>query len=545
MYNNLSVKQLLQIPNFKNCKVLTADAGLDRKVSGFVVVDNLDVLDRIKGGELVCSTAGGFKDPFSLTSRMLDLLRRGVSIWALRLERSDEPIPDDVISLALAHNFPLIVFPPETRWHRVVESIMSHIQQMQNRQREQGLIIRDQLTKLVLASKGLKNIIQFLSEHVNNPVILVDRFFNAIAHAFPDNLTSPTIKNEILSLETKEHLKEHYRSEDIANEKHKYFTTEGINLAGNSYTLYMMPIYIELFFFGWLILVELKDDEAYLYPVIMEHGATVLALELQKEKKQLEALTRTKEGFFQSIVEGQDLSPQEMRKRINLLGIYLHTRFVILIIRTHPTIFFHHFQKIETALLSHDPYATLIESKEEHVAFFHPKGHLKQLNTSSEIKSVAHELADLLHNDGYSCQIGIGKCTEGYQKISSGYLEAKQALQKAIFDHLQVVDYYDLGLERLFSLFDDNTELKSFAQDILDNLLHYDQKNHSNFYNTLQCYLANNQNRSKTARDMTLHINSVNYRLQRIEEILHVDLSQSDTVMMLYFAVKVYAYLER
>ena len=55
---------------------------------------------------------------------------------------------------------------------------------------------------------------------------------------------------------------------------------------------------------------------------------------------------------------------------------------------------------------------------------------------------------------------------------------------------------------------------------------------------TLEAYFACNGNLSEAARRLHLHRNSLLYRLERIQEVLHADLEDADTRLALQVALK-------
>jgi DNA-binding PucR family transcriptional regulator len=61
---------------------------------------------------------------------------------------------------------------------------------------------------------------------------------------------------------------------------------------------------------------------------------------------------------------------------------------------------------------------------------------------------------------------------------------------------------------------------------------------------TLRMLLDNNFNTRATADNMFVHVNTVHYRIGKIEQLLDIDLSAMSTRVELYTAVKVWDTLE-
>lgn len=65
----------------------------------------------------------------------------------------------------------------------------------------------------------------------------------------------------------------------------------------------------------------------------------------------------------------------------------------------------------------------------------------------------------------------------------------------------------------------------------------YDKEHGTEYFVTLRAYLLNNMNTKKIAQKLHVHKNTVSYRLQRIEELFHVDLSDCKIITELYLSL--------
>ncbi|WP_081497475.1 helix-turn-helix domain-containing protein [Tetragenococcus halophilus] len=79
-----------------------------------------------------------------------------------------------------------------------------------------------------------------------------------------------------------------------------------------------------------------------------------------------------------------------------------------------------------------------------------------------------------------------------------------------------------------------------FSAHYLYKLIAYDQKNQLNLLQTLASYLANHQNIAVTARKLYIHRNTLIYRIERIENILAIDITEPNIALSLQLALKFY-----
>jgi DNA-binding PucR family transcriptional regulator len=87
-------------------------------------------------------------------------------------------------------------------------------------------------------------------------------------------------------------------------------------------------------------------------------------------------------------------------------------------------------------------------------------------------------------------------------------------------------------------------ELIDFVYEVLGPLINYEKKHAKEFLHTLYVYLSHNQKMKETAEAFHIHLNTLAYRLKRIEEIIGIDLSQSRHALDVFLAVSLYELLE-
>ena len=83
----------------------------------------------------------------------------------------------------------------------------------------------------------------------------------------------------------------------------------------------------------------------------------------------------------------------------------------------------------------------------------------------------------------------------------------------------------------------ENTDLQAFAKDVLGDLI--DRSITMRCYSTLRSYVDSGFNQRETARRSFLHVNTVTYRLQKVEEALGVKLEDPQTRLDLTLAVRI------
>lgn len=109
----------------------------------------------------------------------------------------------------------------------------------------------------------------------------------------------------------------------------------------------------------------------------------------------------------------------------------------------------------------------------------------------------------------------------------------------------QIFFYRDQGIYTLLSHVDDSRILDTYMEEKIGKLLQADELNDGNLSETLENYLNCSCNAKKTAEEMFLHRNTLNYRLKKIREILGCDLENLDTCLELKMAFLIRRYRYR
>lgn len=140
--------------------------------------------------------------------------------------------------------------------------------------------------------------------------------------------------------------------------------------------------------------------------------------------------------------------------------------------------------------------------------------------------------------------IGVGNSKAYLDEVKNSRNEASSALRAAEASGLngQIFFYRDQGLYTLISHVDDSRILDAYVEEHIGKLLRADELNDGNLSETLENYLNCSCNAKKTAEEMFLHRNTLNYRLKKIREILDCDLENLDICLELKMAFLISRY---
>jgi purine catabolism regulator len=136
---------------------------------------------------------------------------------------------------------------------------------------------------------------------------------------------------------------------------------------------------------------------------------------------------------------------------------------------------------------------------------------------------------------------GISDCADRAEELPRLYREAQQALDVGtrITRYGNIVAYRDLGIYRLLLQIGDERHLSRFVEETLGPLIRYDAAHKLGLVQTLSVFLNQRESLKQAARRLHVHANTVTYRLQRIEQLIPLDLSNPDDRLVAHVAVKI------
>ena len=145
----------------------------------------------------------------------------------------------------------------------------------------------------------------------------------------------------------------------------------------------------------------------------------------------------------------------------------------------------------------------------------------------SEEECDYQKLNQFLHSS--SLTMGISDPFEDLYQLKTYLKQAQAALRLGalVYQDSQISFYERCKPYHMFERFETN-ELLRYCHHLVLKLKHYDEKNDTSYVETLRAYLLFQKSIQKTANYLYVHRNTINYRIQKIKEIMGVDLDQYD-----------------
>ena len=152
------------------------------------------------------------------------------------------------------------------------------------------------------------------------------------------------------------------------------------------------------------------------------------------------------------------------------------------------------------------------------------------------------ELIKTLQTDKFHIKMGIGREVEHIYDIAESYEQAmitSEIPNDNIYNAENVYEYEKLGVYKLISQSKNKDELKSFAANVIGELIKYDEANDTDYYECLHTFIKCGCNVKDTSECMYIHKNTVNYKLKKIEVILNCELTSPRTIFDIRLAMMI------
>jgi purine catabolism regulator len=490
-------------------EVMAGQASLHRAVGWCVVLRARPPgLDPPRGEELILLSRRALSalDPSLSLSQFLSQVARGAAAVAVQGH-----VDDAALTRADALQLPLLCLPSDVSLSSVHDDVLHFLSEKRGEwYRHQHSILQD-LTALALQGRGLQALAQHMSELTGNAVAFVDEAGEVLASVAASGvpttaLDAPAETDEIQRIERE------------------------IAVEGRIVGLAVMsgP-------------AQHLDDRAR---SVLESGATAGAIEMARERAVLETVDRIQGGLVDDLLEGGDA--EAVARRVRRAGYAVDGPHVAMAFspawslppsQVRETIA--RLRKRLPLVLSLHQVRALSHTDATALSIFYP---LTAEVDVPELKKLAervrYALGQAVADQPVHAGLSLGH--SGVEEFRTSFQQARQALSvgQALSRGDGVTYFGDLGVYRLLFSMAGSPELEDFYQDFLGRLVRYDEERRSELVPTLEAYLHAG-NAVEAAARLSVHRNSLAYRLRRIREITGLDLDNPEVRLALHLALRV------
>lgn len=280
---------------------------------------------------------------------------------------------------------------------------------------------------------------------------------------------------------------------------------------------------------------------------LLKEAAEAVGIKLLQHRSRRKNEHEGYHKFFQQILSGEINTQERIKERALQVKVSLPPEFSVIVFESPEEISESMYRQIAYLANTSKSVQVIMSSNEGQRLIFlvNPdarKG-IPNKNCSSFISSAISQMTEKLGIAGLVG--GCGCVYSNYRKIQTSYQEALTVIgikRKLPEETKGIFHYPQLGFFRFIPAILEKNADEAYQNQALQKIGEYDQQGNSNLLKTLEIYLKYD-NIKETASALHIHINTLNYRLKRIEEIGEIDLMDPMQKLILYFDLKTEKFL--
>jgi purine catabolism regulator len=548
----IPLRDVLQIDLLKGAEILAGEDGLDNSIVSVNVMEVPDVLEWVRSGEFLLTTAYVFRNDLSLLDRLIpDLHAQNVCGLGIKTQRYIETVPESALKLADELGFPIIRIPQEVPYGDLIKEIFNHIigeqRDLLGRINEFNKTVRE----IMLKRGGMQEIAEQIYLATESSVIIHDDIFRDSYSHCPDEESKILVKEDY----------KNYLSQSLSNRDHhlQKNRNQEVSVGENGIKRYSIPIYFDNTHYGSILIWDTKNSLRPQSLFVIESITSLIALDILNRATLVERENIHQTGFLELLLS---TDPADQEKAIESSKFYLfdqtrRSQIIVLWVgkdqgQAKPNDNTAMVQKLDTDLL----YLTN-RLKKEYKAYF--------LSTQYDDRAIfllqfdENITEDLRHErcenfieiilqfleekkKSTSAFIGVGSCAKSYKDLPASLRQAEQTvriLQNKNEAGAKVLFYEDLDVLQILGHPLIEEDALAYADEILSAIDEPDSKKRNDFYDTICAYFEAGGNLRRVSELLFTHYNTVVYRINRIRDVYGVDLRDPDTAFNFQLALKI------
>jgi PucR family transcriptional regulator, purine catabolism regulatory protein len=562
----LTVKELFEIQAIDGLKIVAGDRGIDNEITIVNIIENPEAFDWLSPNELLLSTGYIFKDNEDLQIKILNELSAiHCAGLIIKMKRYFDKLPQKMIDHANELGFPLIELPFEYTLSKVISIINEKASGRYDLLNRKTLDMHNLFFRITLEGGGIERISSMLSGSINNPILFVDQDWKLLHYTehpnnkFPLSYCFTLVKNrpifnqEFINSIPKE-------ISDMKKSIQRIFYLEGMEIKCR-----ILPVAVANNIYGYIVVWLTVQDLTEFDLIILEQASTNMALERIKAKDIEEVKLKIKQDFFDDLLTGKLTSVDTIHTFSEMHGLNPSYSYYCIVINleseeddSFDDMVARRVQLENKSKKCVDIVYSTSNYTNTEVTCFHRNNRIIIMMGQNDNKSslsvnkvkqygnkIYHALEKELNNTTFL--IGIGRQYETIHLLHKSFFEANESIRLMKKFNIQggVSHYEDYSIYHFLDSNVKEIELDAFFMKYLGKVFEHDHLHGTSYIQTLENYFIRNLNISETAKAMFLHRNTLIYRIDKIKEILNTDLKNSEELLQIQLALKIFRLLNK
>jgi purine catabolism regulator len=517
-----------------NTSVVAGAHATERNVRWAVAAEP-QALPYLEGGELVVLIPG----EGDLSDFLQHCAEAGVAAVAVTG-------PVDAVTAATADrlNLPLLSLPKDSRPREVERSVLNLLLNRQNHLERLNAQIGRQLVRLASENAGLERITHVLAQYINKGVVVQDKHLR-VKHAAASPELAEAWDGALEYVKERRHLPESLQDRHRLAPQALSGVQQEFEVANVPLARLVVPIINQGVGRGYLSFIA-PDAGAFdeVDSLVLNQGALVCALEMARAKAISEVEKKLRGDFLSSLMAGT-ISEAEAQAEADRWGHDMSAPHVGLVMTWYgdkrPSD-----RRLETLVNG------LVTGRETQVLSHLRENELRLFFTgdAEDLLQAARQFAEEICREARKefrqakIAIGIGPVVTRIWDWQASYREAYKAADIARRLTSEAPLFAgDLDVYTLLVRPDFRDDFRALRDKMIGNLLKYEERQRADLLQTLEAFFQCHGNHNQTAAMLSVHRNTLFYRMNRIAEITGLDLNQPDVRLAVHLSLKIHRLL--
>lgn len=547
----ITVRNALEIGRLAEAKILAGTAGLDNIIRAVDIIDVPDAAIWFRKDSLLSTTFYALKDNLNAQLQIIEDIAKcgGAGLIIFSPERYITQIDQRLIQKADELSLPLLQMP-DCSYIDVIVPVMSRILDKQVEALEYAQEVHSRMAHFVLKGKSLQELITSLSALINHPVVMVDAGLILLNYEVPPGIPHKTplidyLKESQGYLELAECYPREVLEEIVTGKKpiyHHYSKPKSLD--------FLFPIVASETFYGVLIVPGLAHELEPAKTVALEAASMAIALDTLKEREIRDAEQKNEMNFFNELLLGNLKSKESILTQAKQLDLDIDGPYCLILAELNKEspyylkmmdknrgIFKENLERklqrqLRIALDLEQTQSIIVEAMGSIVLLLRLPEKWSVEERVDRSKQLMRKIKKTVQTrmEAVPVCMAMGGICDNIERISASYMQAWETMDigKKLLPPDFAVDVTEMEAYHLVKRFMTSTSAANLYQHIYDKLLLYDREKGGELVQTLETYIESNYSRIHTAKKLHVHRNSLNYRLQKINELLGQDVDQID-----------------
>lgn len=519
----ITVKEALGLPMMEGFKVLGGKKGLSNKCRHFTVLETPDGKDWLKGGEFLLTAGYAFKDREDLKDSLVeDIHKKGAAAIAIKDMRYFGTISEKLIKDADKYEIPLILIP-----HKVVYSdlISSFYYLLFYRKNEYLLNINNFYKKFLNLS--------FVDKNYDEILFALSSLSNSNTFLFDNNMT--LISQSIIDFNSYEKVSSLKPfNNDAQVEANSLFSENN-----NNFNKKVNDIFLSIY-----PITKKDKNEAYVYIVkdkeidniensILKYGVSLISFWMENEKSNIRQFG-LKATLMEIMLNNKEL-PVEFYDNIEKdigwdkdgtivgLSIKLGLKY-----KDNKDNFNNIVYSVIGEIKGSDNF---LETNRNNYIFI-----ILKLDPKDDLDEMLNSLYGRMNeNNIHKVSTGVSNVYKYLKDINKLHDESYLAV---LFSNYDIIYFNSLDTIKLLYPLKDDEEIERYYEKTIKKLEVYDAVHDSSLIETIEAYFRYNMNNKLTASKLFIHVETLRYRLNRIQEITGYSPNEAEGIFALKMGIK-------